>query len=162
MAFKKGNTAAQKWTPAKRKILVKKLLEAASDEENPEYTIKQICYRAGTPYTVAEDLIHYYKDVSDAWCEIKAILQKRWLKLAMKGEGHANVVRQFLDYHSTEVTKHFDDREVTQIERIEKAKTNERIREKKALAEQVNDGNANVLDDFHEFLEWKAKYKKNQ
>jgi hypothetical protein len=41
----------------------------------------------------------------------------------------------------------------------EDTKADVRIREKRELGEKVDDGNGNVLDEFDEFLQWKAAKK---
>jgi len=139
----KGNQHAKKWNDKERKELCDSLLLVANDELKPEYTLKQICYRAGHAYDDIDKLKDAYNDVFRTWKQIKSVLQQRWLQLAIKNEGNSKVVNQFLNYHSVEITDHEDDREVKRTKRIEKVKADEKIRTQNAL---VND-NKDILID---------------
>lgn len=139
----KGRGFEQAWTDEKRKKLIEELLVVANDEDEKEYTLKQICYRAGYSYEAIEELKKVYDDVATIWSTMKSILQRRWLALAIENKGNAKVVSQFLNHHSKEVLDDEDKRELEKTKRIEKVKTDEKIRSQKAF---VNDNEEVIIN----------------
>lgn len=156
----KGAGFEQIWTDKKRKELVDALLTVAEDEKKKEYTIKQICYRAGYSYDSVEELKKVYSDVSTAWFKIKSILQKRWLELAIENKGNAKVVCQFLNYHSKEITSAEDEREYEQFKRIEKVKTDEKIRSQQSFADNNEELIINIVSSAAQAIQDRSKKNK--
>ena len=132
---KPGNKNALKWTGNKLEKLCNKLLKIAKDEKKKRWTLKQIAYEAGSTYKIVKHLGDFYQIVSDTIDEIQAILQARWLAPALTGTGHGAIVKQFLNYHSQEITDFEDNRCLKQAERIENIKTDGKIRTKEAFIE---------------------------
>lgn len=158
----KGRGFEQAWTDEKRKKLIEELLIVANDEDEKEYTIKQICYRAGYSHEAIEELKKVYDDVATAWSSMKSILQKRWLKLAIENKGNAKVVGQFLNYHSQEIVEHEDKREIEKAKILEKIKTDEKIRSQKALVEDNEDALVNIVTNAAQAIqEINSKNKKS-
>jgi hypothetical protein len=158
----KGTGFEQIWTDEKRKKLNDALIAVAQDEVQKEYTIKQICYRAGHSYDTVEELKNDHADVRATWLIMKGILQKRWLELAIENKGNSKVVSQFLDYHSREVTKSEDDREYEQFKRIEKVKTDEKIRSQQAFVDNNEEVITNIISSAAQAIQdISKKNKKN-
>lgn len=150
---KLGNLNAQKYTEED----IIKIAENIKKLAPTVCSLVEISYKLGITQSVYYDLVDRYPLVSEANDLAKAAVSVKAWRQSYEGKGFPNVMTMAIKYHD----KNTQRREKEMLQEAENIKAEARIKEKKALAEQANDGNGNVLDDFHEFLEWKAKYKKN-
>jgi hypothetical protein len=150
---KEGNQNARKWTNEKLEALAKKMLESVN---NPEcFSLCQVGNECGILTTYLCDLARQYSIVHEAYEEVRQTLSARYNNLGAKGSGHGAFIMKMLPYYN----KQLYDFDISLLGDQENTKADVRIREKRALAEKVDDGNGNVLDEFDEFLEWKAAKK---
>jgi hypothetical protein len=150
---KEGNQNARKWTNEKLEALAKKMIESVN---NPEcFSICQVGNECGILTTYLCDLARQYSIVYEAYEEVRQVLSSRYNKLGAKGSGHGAFIMKMLPYYN----KQLYDFDINLLKDQENTKADVRIREKRELGEKVDDGNGNVLDEFDEFLQWKASRK---
>jgi hypothetical protein len=148
-----GNQNARKWDNEKLEDLAKRMLESV--EKADCWSLCQVANEVDILPNYLLELAKSYDAVSGAYAKVKGILSARYSSLAASGGGHGVFVMKMIPYYN----KQFYDFDLALLEAQEDTKANVRIREKRALAEKVDDGNGNVLDEFDEFLQWKAAKK---
>lgn len=143
-----GNQNAKTWTDEDIQKLAKDIADLA-----PEVcSIVEICYKLKLTQGVYYDLVERYPPVSESHNLAKAAISMKAWKQSYEGKGFPNVLTMAIKYHDVSSSK----TELEQLKASENAKADVRIREKKELAEKIEEGNGNVLDEFDEFLQWKA------
>ena len=145
-----GNQNARKWTNDRLNDLAERMLESASKSDC--WSLCQVANECDILPTALLELARSYDIVSEGYKKIKGILSARYSALAASGNGHAVFVMKMIPYYNQQ----FYDFDLKLLKDQEDTKANVRIREKKELAEKIEEGNGNVLDEFDEFLQWKA------
>jgi len=144
----KGNQNAKTWTDEEIEKVAKDIAELAPHV----CSIVEICYKLRLTQGVYYDLVERYPPVSESHDLAKAAISMKAWKQSYEGKGFPNVLTMAIKYHDVSSSK----TELAQLKASENAKADVRIREKKELAEKIEEGNGNVLDEFDEFLQWKA------
>jgi hypothetical protein len=150
---REGNQNARKWDNDRLEDLAKRMLESA---EKPDcWSLCQVANEVDILPNYLLELAKSYELVSVAYSKVKGILSARYSALAASGGGHGVFVMKMIPYYN----KQFYDFDLALLKDQEDTKANVRIREKRELGEKIDDGNGNVLDEFDEFLQWKAARK---
>jgi hypothetical protein len=144
---------ARKWDNDKLEDLAKRMLESA--EKDDCWSLCQVANEVDILPEYLLELAKRYDAVCVGYSKVKGILSARYSALAASGGGHGVFVMKMIPYYN----KQFYDFDLALLKDQEDTKANVRIREKRELGEKVDDGNGNVLDEFDEFLQWKASRK---
>ena len=104
------------------------------------------------------DLVERYPSVSEAHDLAKNAISSLAWSQGFKQKGFPNILQMAIKRHDVRETPS----QVKEVKDIERVKADEKIRIVKELAENIEEGNGNVLDDFFEFLEWKEEHKSNK
>ena len=148
-----GNQYAPKWTPEKIEELSQKMLESVRMPTC--WSLCQVANDVEMLVPTLLDVVKRYPVASEAYSFVRQVLSARYSELGANGGGNANYVMKMIPYYN----KLLYDFDLALLKDQEDTKANVRIREKRELGEKVDDGNGNVLDEFDEFLQWKAAKK---
>jgi hypothetical protein len=146
-----GNQNSRTWLPKDIKEISNKITELAPHV----YSIVEICAKLKISQGIYYDLVDRYTSVSEAHDQAKSEISCKAWSQGFNQQGFPNILQMAIKRHDKQEVKS----QLKEIEGIKQVEADIRVNEKRELAEKVDDGNGNVLDEFDEFLRWKAEKK---